>query len=85
MQTPTNYLAPANLAIRQGERNLGRYDFEGGGFVQIVTGGDVDTEHALSMIQTLLDLKRNEINARKAKSSVTELGTGEKAADDGPI
>lgn len=48
----------------ENERSIARYDFEGGGYVRILAGGDVDTESALDMAETLLKLKRMEITSR---------------------
>lgn len=56
---------PKSVALQGGGRQLGRYDFEGGGYVQIIAGGEVDTEAALDMIQTLLELKRKELSRRQ--------------------
>ncbi len=50
------------------ERSIGRYDFEGGGFVRISASSDLDTEEALDMVETLVQLKRKEI-ARTTKLS----------------
>lgn len=61
--------------INQGTaRQLGRYDFEGGAFVQLLAGGDIDTEAALDMIETLLKLKRAEL---KAKPKAQTIGSDE--------
>lgn len=54
-------------AIPSGGRQLGRYDFEGGGFVQMLAAGDVDTESALNMLETLINLKRAELKSSKAR------------------
>jgi hypothetical protein len=53
------------------ERNVARYDFEGGGFVRISVGGAIETEQALSMAEKLIDLKRKEIKARNERSQNT--------------
>ena len=50
--------------MKQDERSIARYDFEGGGYVRIIAGGDIGTESALDMAETLLQLKRKEIKAR---------------------
>lgn len=50
--------APAVLA---NERLIGRYDFEGGSGVRITAIGEIDTEAALDMIETLVGLKRKEL------------------------
>lgn len=47
-------------------RSLGRYDFEDGSHLQISSYGDLDTEIALEMAETLLNLKRSEIAKMKA-------------------
>jgi hypothetical protein len=52
--------------IQQNERQLASYQFEGGGYVRIIAGGDVDTGTALNMAENLLKLKREEIKARVA-------------------
>jgi hypothetical protein len=75
MNAPTSQpFSPASadnaLKMQPNERPLGRYDFEGGGYVRIIAGGHVDTEAALDMAETLLQLKRKEIRARNASSSV---------------
>lgn len=56
-------------------RSLGRYDFEGGGFIQILSGGEIETEAALDMAETLIRLKRAEIES--LKSAVTEPEEGD--------
>ncbi len=43
------------------QRQLGRYDFEDGSYVQIVASGPVETEEALDMIKTIVELKRKEL------------------------
>lgn len=53
------------------ERNVARYDFEGGGFVRISVGGPIETEQALSMAETLIGLKRAEIEARNERARNT--------------
>lgn len=47
-----------------GDMLLGRWDFTGGGRLQIFVSPDVDTEEALDMAQTLIELRRKEL-ARK--------------------
>jgi hypothetical protein len=53
-------------ATDQRRRHLGQYNFEGGGFVEIVVTGNVNTEEALDMVSVLVDLKRSEITKIKA-------------------
>ncbi|MBC7101919.1 MAG: hypothetical protein H5U13_01650 [Parvibaculum sp.] len=67
------------------ERNVARYDFEGGGFVRISVGGAIETEQALSMAETLIDLKRKEIEARNEKtknSGPVETNSGDEVEYD---
>lgn len=42
-------------------RCLGEWRFEGGGFVQILVGGEVKTEVALQYVETIVDWKRDEL------------------------
>jgi hypothetical protein len=57
-------------------RELGRYTFEGGGYVQITIGGDVPIKDALEMIETIVSMKREELAARTALAAATG-GKGE--------
>lgn len=54
----------------QDERPIGRYDFEGGSYVRIVVGGDLDTESALDMAETLIKLKRQELARRTQRDAI---------------
>jgi hypothetical protein len=66
---PANRVSVAQQAKAESEipeRPIGRYDFEDGSYVRIVAGGEIDTEEALEMVETLIDLKRKEIARRKA-------------------
>jgi hypothetical protein len=54
-------------ATDERERPIGRYDYEDGSYVRIVAGGDLDTEEALEMVETLIALKRAELKRRKAQ------------------
>jgi len=59
--------------IQDGERQLGRWDFEGGSYVRIMIGGDVDTEAALDMVELIVGNKRKElerINARRLREEL---------------
>ena len=51
------------------ERQLGRFDFEGGQYVKIVASGEVDTEEALDAIEEIIALKRKFLAREKAKGS----------------
>ena len=59
---------PAAVAA-PGERPIGRYDYEDGSYIKIVAAGDVDTEAALEMVETLIALKRTELARRKTAVS----------------
>ena len=48
------------------ERLLGIWHFEGGGFVRIEMSGDATTEEALDMVETLIRIKREELQRRAA-------------------
>jgi hypothetical protein len=52
-----------------GERPIGRYDYEHGSYIKIVASGDVDTKTALEMVETLIALKRRELERRKTSVS----------------
>jgi hypothetical protein len=57
-------------------RQIARYDFEGGAYIQLVVSGNIDTETALDMIDPMLKLKRMELKA-KPKTSPPPLGEAE--------
>lgn len=57
---------PQAIVSPTDERSIGRYDYEGGAYVRISASGDIDTEEALDMVETLIELKRAEL-ARKTK------------------
>jgi hypothetical protein len=61
------------------ERPIGRYDYEDGSYVRIMARGDIDTEEALEMVETLIDLKRKELERRKSRESSVEANAN--AAD----
>lgn len=54
------------------ERSLGRWDFEGNQYVRMAASPDLDTETALDMLETLIDIKRKEL-AAKAKAAIRAL------------
>lgn len=60
--------------IQSDERQIGRYDFEEGGFVKIVASADLETEEALAMVETIVQLKRKELDARKARMARESFG-----------
>jgi hypothetical protein len=51
-------------------RELFRYTYEGGGYVQAVIAGTISTEEALAMIERQIAIKREELG-RAHPSSVT--------------
>jgi hypothetical protein len=66
--TPHHRVPPENVTLIQGDgRQVGRYDFEEGGFVKIVASPEIDTEEALNMVETIIQLKRAEIARRKQR------------------
>jgi hypothetical protein len=66
--TPNHRVLPENVKLIQSDgRQVGRYDFEEGGFVKIVASPDIDTEEALDMVETIIKLKRAEIERRKQR------------------
>lgn len=63
-QTPQHYVSVQNQKpMCRDERSIGRYDFEGGGSLVISVSGNVATEKALKMAETLIKLKREELTA----------------------
>lgn len=71
------------LTLLAGERPIGRYDFEGGAYVRIAASGEIDTETALDMVQTLIDLKRRELARRNKVPNVGNASADVAGADDG--
>jgi hypothetical protein len=72
--SPMVYMTPhhppqqKNMPLIQDDgRQIGRYDFEEGGFVKIVASPEIDTEEALNMVETIIQLKRAEIARRKQR------------------
>jgi hypothetical protein len=53
-------------------RQIARYDFEGGGFVEVVFSSDIDIEEALETIETMIRLKRAEIARRKERALASQ-------------
>jgi hypothetical protein len=54
---------------RPGTRDLGRWPFEDGTWVQILAAENVDTEQALDMAELLIQIRRKELKKRKSASS----------------
>lgn len=70
-QTPASAVTSKLMQQKQqDERSIGRYDFEGGGYIRILTGGNIATEEALDMAETIISLKRKEIERRKKAAPV---------------
>lgn len=65
--TPLRAAPPAAVAVdmSESERQISRYDFEGGQYVRIIATKEIDTEEALDMAQTMIDLKRKELGRKK--------------------
>lgn len=53
----------------EGERVISRYDFEEGQYVRIMATKEIETEEALEMVETMIALKRKELE-RKKRSAV---------------
>jgi hypothetical protein len=47
------------------ERVISRYDFEEGQYVRIMATKEIDTEEALEMVETMISLKRKELERKK--------------------
>lgn len=62
------------ISNQEDGRQIGRYDFEDGGFVKIVASAEIDTEEALSMVETIVELKRKEIERRKQRIAIESSG-----------
>jgi hypothetical protein len=64
---------PKMNVLSGNERSIGRYDFEGGAFVRIAASPDLDTETALDMVETLIGLKRKELERKKAAGKTKQV------------
>lgn len=69
---------PALAIDPSGGRSLGRWDFETGGYVQILVDASVDTEEALDMVATLVEMKRKEVERLKKAPRKPDSGGEEK-------
>jgi hypothetical protein len=69
------------------ERSIGRYDFEGGSYVKISASIDLDTESALDMVETLITLKRRELErkSKKANAAISADNVKSENFEDGDI
>ena len=70
----THHFVQKSLLIQDDVRQIGRYDFEDGGFVKIVASPEIETEEALAMVETIVELKRKEIERRKQRIAVEMSG-----------
>jgi len=66
----------AEVSLKEAERQLGRWDFEDGGYVKIVASPEVDTEEALDMVQTLMELRRKELSRKRAAQEQKPVASG---------
>jgi hypothetical protein len=49
----------------ESERQISRYDFEEGQYVRVVATKEIETEEALDMVETMIALKRKELERKK--------------------
>jgi hypothetical protein len=70
------------VILKGDERELCPYNFEGGGYVKIIVGGEIDTDAALDMIETQIKIKRAELKA-KPKTFASVGGGDETNKDSG--
>ena len=69
--------------IQGDERQIVQYQFEGGASLRIIVGGDIETEEALSMAETLIALKRKEIESRtRSRANAPDEATNESDEED---
>jgi hypothetical protein len=62
------------------ERQISRYDFEGGQYVRVLATSEIDTEEALDMVQTMIELKRAELVRKKKRATETVIDWAELVA-----
>lgn len=62
------------MSNQEDGRQIGRYDFEDGGFVKVSASPEIDTEEALNMVETIIKLKRAEIERRKQRIAIEFSG-----------
>jgi hypothetical protein len=65
-------LARDLLTALAGEKQLFCYAFEGGAYVRLVIGGDVDTGEALDILGKVIEVKRAELLKARSRSSGRE-------------
>lgn len=63
------HISAYSETITSDEREIGRYNFEGGQHIRIVATHDLDTEEALDMAETIITLKRRELERKKRATS----------------
>jgi len=56
---------------REGTRDLGRWQFEDGGWVQILASQEVSTSEALDMAEMLIQIRRKQLQSRTAAPVVS--------------
>jgi hypothetical protein len=67
--SPPLVVAQNPFQLKGNERSLGRLDFDGGGFVQIIVGGDVGTLDALEAVDNLASWARLQAAKRTARAA----------------
>lgn len=74
--SPPTSLPPSSVSAAQiiagnqrPERLVSRYDLEGGAYVKVVVGGEIETEEALDWLEIMVQLKRKELSKRKTMGS----------------
>lgn len=65
-------------------RCAGEWRFEGGGFVQILIGGEVPTAEALEMVDILVALKREELARKATAESAPAFKAAQNSAESDP-
>jgi hypothetical protein len=65
-------------------RCAGEWRFEGGGFVSILIGGDVSTEDALKMVDTMVALKREELARKASRDQPRSFKAAQNTAESDP-
>lgn len=65
-------------------RCAGEWRFEGGGFVQILIGGEITTADALEMVDTLVALKREELARRANIEPAPDFKAAQNSAESDP-
>lgn len=63
--------------LQSQERSIAQYDFEDGGHIRILIGENTSIEEALDMAETMIELKRREIERRRKSTAVATIATEE--------